>query len=84
MADWRTAGTPGRHRLLRRSGPEETPVAGSCYSRGQVGDRRLAGGVPLLAQYAADVPEEGEGPDFEAVRRRRADSLVDGSARSHD
>ena len=36
-------------------------------ARGDVcfGSLRLVGGVPLLAQYAVDVLEEGEGPDFE-------------------
>ena len=62
------AGTPGCHCLLRRSWLEETLVSGARHSHNQVGDRRLARGAPLLARYTVDVPEEGEGPDLEAVR----------------
>ena len=45
-------------------------------------DETFVPGLPEECRYTADVREEGERPDLEAVRRRRMDPLADGSARS--
>ena len=50
------------HRLLRRSRPEETPLSGARHPQNQVGDRRLAGSVPLPAQHTVDVFEDRKDP----------------------